>query len=533
MIGGVLVIAVLLTRWTVTLSSDTIEKDELQNLTMAYNFAMHNVLSLDPPEREPQDVGNLPPNVAIYLDDLSATNYREPLPCIVLGIYLKALKLLRGPISFGSLIQGSGARLAKFSNAIWGILLCLSVFATLKVLTGTYVLAAVGALVVGLNMDIDSLYTESAAAALLALVSFLSMMAIKTRHPLYYLLAGISMGALILTKAAFLYVSLALVVCFVSWLICRWRHGIHWRAIGLVLFLFGVTVVVGPWIGRNYYLFGTARVSERGGIVLMYRALKDQMSWTEYLGSFYYWAPRGSGLIGKILGFNAADLNKGGRLQRLNREQADGARNSDGAEGRAAGHDRSKLGMSWEVSTIGFAEDLAAEEAGLPEAAISYYHRARAERVRLAQELRQQGHPHPGSAADDQLQKQAMELILAHPIKHLLMMGPFLWRGAPFTAPILAFSAIIAIRLRRYDLIAYMLPAIAMVAFHVAVTHNIPRYNAPAQPITAVLFIGMAQALIIRAWQGYLGNQIRSVGRLLINQLMIRKLVVRLPNKRA
>jgi 4-amino-4-deoxy-L-arabinose transferase-like glycosyltransferase len=296
-------------------------------------------------------------------------------------------------------------------------------------------------------------------------------MAIKTRHPLYYFLAGLSMGALILTKAAFLYISLALVVCFAFWLICRWRHGIRWGVIGLLLFVFGVTVVVAPWMGRNYYLFGTASVSERGGGVLMMRALKDQMSWTECLGSFYVWAPEGSirNAVGKTLGFNEADLNKGGRLQRLNRDS--------------------------------FAEDLAAEEAGLPEAAISYYAQARAERVKLNKELQQQGVSHFKNAADVELQKHAMELILAHPIRHLFMTVPFLWRGAPFIAPLLAFFATIAIRRRRYDLIAYMLPAIAMVAFYAMATHNIPRYNVPAQPIVAVLIIDMTQALIIRIWQ--------------------------------
>jgi hypothetical protein len=137
----------------------------------------------------------------------------------------------------------------------------------------------------------------------------------------------------------------------------------------------------------------------------------------------------------------------------------------------------------------------------LPEAAISYYYRARAEREKLEQELQKQGHPHPGSAADIELQNHAMELILAHPIKHLLMIVPFLWRGAAFIAPLLAFFATIAIGRRRYDLIAYMLPAIAMVAFYAVATHNIPRYNEPAQPIVAVLVIEMGQALIIRMWQ--------------------------------
>jgi hypothetical protein len=482
-IGSLLVIVVLLIKWTDSLSNAPIQDDAAANLTMAYNFAMREVLSLDLLEQEVQDIGDLrgypvaqenDPKAAIqiHLDDLRPTNYREPLPPIVLGIYLKVLELVHGPISFGSLIKGSGARLAKSSNVIWGILLCLSVFATLRVLTGTNTLAAVGALVIGLNLDLDSLYTDLPAAALLALASHLSMMAIKTRHRLYYLLTGLTMGALTLTKAPFLYVSLALVVCFVFWLISQLSHGIQGRAIGLALFVFGVTVVLAPWMGRNYYIFGTTRPSERGGVILMMRALYDQMNWTEYLGSFYAWAPEGSirSALGKTLGFNEADLDKGGRLQRLKR--------------------------------YGFAEDLAAENAGLPEGAISYYRQARAERAKLERELQQLGYSHPESEADVELQNHAMKIILVHPIKHVLMTVPFLWRGAPFIAPLFAFFAAITIKRRRYDLIAYMLPAIAMVAFYAAASHNIPRFNEPAQPIAAVLAIEMVQALIIRTRRG-------------------------------
>ena len=47
-----------------------------------------------------------------------------------------------------------------------------------------------------------------------------------------------------------------------------------------------------------------------------------------------------------------------------------------------------------------------------------------------------------------------------------------------------------------------MLPAIGMVIFYAVATHNIPRYGEPAEPVTVVLVILMAQALIIRAWQG-------------------------------
>ena len=44
-----------------------------------------------------------------------------------------------------------------------------------------------------------------------------------------------------------------------------------------------------------------------------------------------------------------------------------------------------------------------------------------------------------------------------------------------------------------------MLSAIAMVTFYAIATHNIPRYNEPAQPVAVALVIAMAQAVIVVA----------------------------------
>jgi 4-amino-4-deoxy-L-arabinose transferase-like glycosyltransferase len=353
----------------------------------------------------------------------------------------------------------------------------LSVLAALRVLTGSSILALIGTFIVGANLDVDTLSTELPAAALLALVSFLAMMAVKTRLPLYYGFAGLSLGALILTKGAFFYVSLGLITCLVLWSFFQWCRSVQVTALGPVLFVLGILLVIGPWVARNYSISGDLVITERGGGVLLIRALQDQMNRTEYLGSFYVWAPNGwiKRTVGNVLGFGRDDLKRGGRLQRLNRS------------GRA------------EFA----AEDRAAYSAGLPEAAISYYRRAGAEWQKIYLQLWQQGHPHPESAAEQEVQKRAVELIRAHPLRHIAMTLPFLWRGAPFIAPLLALFALAAMLWRRYDLIVYMLPAIGSVAFHAFATHNLPRYNAPAWPIITVLAVVLAQVLAFRIWQRF------------------------------
>ena len=105
---------VVLCRWFTLPSGDPIEEDAYENLSIAYNLAFHDVISLGEMKKG--------------LPDLRPTNYREPLPPFILSLYLKALQRFQGPLTLDFLEKGSGARLAKLSNIFWGIVLCLSVF---------------------------------------------------------------------------------------------------------------------------------------------------------------------------------------------------------------------------------------------------------------------------------------------------------------------------------------------------------------------------------------------------------------------
>ena len=171
----------------------------------------------------------------------------------------------------------------------------------------------------------NNLLTEPHAAALLTLASYLGIVAVSRRHALYFGLAGICFGALALTKAPAFYVTIVLAVLLLGWSLwqLRWPTGTRSvRIPSVIAFVLGVALTTGPWMLRNYVLLDSMEiVGEAAPVVLMVRAAKNKMSWTEYRGSFYAWAP--NGLLRKaasaLSGFTEADLGRGGRLQRLNR----------------------------------------------------------------------------------------------------------------------------------------------------------------------------------------------------------------------
>src|SRR5690606_7679439 len=188
---------------------------------------------------------------------------------------------------------------------------------------------------------------------------------------------------------------------------------------------------------RNHAYFGEFGISERAGVVLMQRAVMNELTPEEYLGALYLFAPNEplEKLVAKITGFGPGDLEKGGRLQRLN-------------HGKVSG----------------FPEDLSAERAGLPEKTITYHRRARAWRVKLASEYRAAGHPNPMAAADDELKRRAMILIKENLSQHIAFIPLGIWRGAFVTTPILLLTLLYGLHARRVDVSLAVLPSVGMIA---------------------------------------------------------------------
>lgn len=449
-----LVALIIAAKWGISIKDDHIGSDADHNIEMAYNLVMHGVLSAS---TEDLDGDGRP----------KPTNYREPVPSLGIAPLIAYAAIIDGPKDLSYFKKGNGAKFLKYSNMFWGTLMCIGVAAALWALTGSLFAAAAAALAAGTTLEANSYITESPAAALLALVSLFFMLAVKHGRARDFALAGLCLGALILAKAAFQFVAIVLFAGLALWLASRVYRGVssaRSAALNTALFGLAIGVVVGPWMARNYVYLGSPQITQRGGIVLLTRAIKNQMTPTEYIGAFYVWAPSNlRGTMGRLLGFGPEDMQKGGRLQRLNRNESDF-----------------------------LASDKIADSTGHPENAISYYRQARAERVKLKLQLRSEGVPQAAMRGDNILQKRAMEMILADPLKHLATTLPFLWRGAAHEAPILGMVALLALWWRRSDLFAYAMPAILMIAFYTLLSHNIPRYN---DPVFAVQFAAVIAAL--------------------------------------
>jgi hypothetical protein len=133
--------------------------------------------------------------------------------------------------------------------------------------------------------------------------------------------------------------------------------------------------------------------------------------------------------------------------------------------------------------------------AGKPDEAVSFYRKARAERVRLEMNLAAQGVDEPTVEADRALQKRALEMIENDFGRHLAMTIPFLWRGALTTSVVLMLCWLHALAARRTDFAIFLLPASGTVAFYALFTHFILRYSVPIVPVAAVAGVVLTAAL--------------------------------------
>lgn len=436
-------------------SGAQVEKDAFQNLSMAYNLVHHGVMSIDT-ETDPEA--------------LRPSRYREPLPVLVIAAFLVAFEDELGNQSLFDLSDGKGAKLLKYSNLLWGALLLAVVALSTWHLTGSRWMAGWAILLSywPLNLHYDELYTEVPAAALIALVSYLCWRALLLRRRWLFFALGLSFGALLLTKASFLYVAMALVMIYIGAELYFGRTPERRRAllVAVVTTIAGTVVLLAPWMIRNQIELGSPNIADRGGAVLMTRAVKNGMTWHEYIGSFYVYAPYPlRPLTGWLTGHKPRDLEAGGDLERLRRRANEG--------------------------------DLLAAEEGRIEDCISYYYRAKAMRAPLVAKLTAEGHPNPIPEADAMLQDEAIRMILADPLKHIAMIVPFIYRGALFMFPFFCFMLFYAWRRRDGPLAAFVLPSLGLIGFYGVFSHFIPRYADPSAPVVAVCIV----VLVHRWWE--------------------------------
>jgi hypothetical protein len=455
--------------------SEDSSTDGLQNLRAAYNLAYHGVIS----QGEEMD---------------GPSNYREPLPIIFLAAHIKSHPLLTSGQTLKTINEGKAIAAVKQHNLFWAVLcmvgVAITVVLAIPLPTGGFI-TAIPAVYLTKRLFlqgpsiIDQLYTEIQAATLLVWASVTLIAALKTMRPVWYFLTGAVLGALALTKALFLYGAAGLMFVLLAAYLVRVPIGGRLKMVQLIGWIgVGLTVIVAPWIARNYYHFNAFTVSERGGIILLTRAIKNQMNSEELRGAFFAYSPAVIRTwIGERLGFSSEDLRQGGRLQRLDRESS--------AE-----------------------RDLEAERLGRPEDAVSFYRSARAERVAARSYWQSQGVDNPGTIADNELQRKAVHMIIADPVDHLRTTPAFLWRGiwaidsqsvSPEFAVLfnaLAFVALVGmglggLSLRNAWMSGVAAMSVVMIILYAIASHFIPRYAAPMIPNMIIAFVLVVQKTLV------------------------------------
>jgi hypothetical protein len=443
----------LLIVWTRQINGAPVERDANQTVRMAVNLARHGVMSLD----------ESPP--------YTPTDYREPVPVLACALGVKIIDGIFGPAPEDAYFSGERVKYLKYQNVLWLSLLTVATFWAALELTSSFALGLIAVVLVNLpfaggplDMHLtNDLYSEIVASAFFMLASVCLALGFSRRRLGYLALAGLLFGVVTLTKAAVLYTFVGVVVLLPCFYLLQ-RYPLRVAARDLIVIVIAFACVVAPYMYRNHLQLGSFQLSQRAGVVLMYRALKDQMTPLEYKGSFYVWAPNSvRPMAGKLLGFTPADLRRGGRLQRLNiSEDADFAK-----------------------------DDIAAERAGRPDLSLTYYRKARAERTQIEMQLTQAGHPQAELEGDEILRKRAAAMIMAQPGRWLALTVPFLWRGATLVFPILLIALALGLRRRRYDLALFALPAFGLVMFYGLFSQFIARYGVPAHEVAMVVLMAL------------------------------------------
>jgi len=437
--------------WSWRITDAAVVKDAGQNLRMALNLSRTGTISLsEAPPMEP-------------------SMQREPLPAVSGALAVRAVDILLGPAPASQYFQGRRAALLKYQNVPWLGLLSAVIFMIGWRLGLTFWLSLLCVLLANLQLlnawyglcMLDSLLTESSAAALLALGSLLLAQGVCSDRLRQVAYAGLCFGLLALVKAACLYMALGVAIALPGLaLLLRGSVGSAARQ-GAVLGAVAALVVL-PWMMRNYQSVGYFDIAGRGGEALYDRAVLDQMTSDEYVGSLYAWAPYPlGGVIRRLLGYSKDDFKQGGRLQRLNEES-----NSSFA-----------------------ARDEAAELAGRPQDTLTYYRRGRAERVILVRDLVAAGNPQPDIAADRELKKRALAVIRQHPLRHAALSLTLLWRGGIVAFVPLAVALGYALKRRRTELALIVLPSFALILFYTLFANFETRYAMPSYPIVACVLV--------------------------------------------
>ncbi len=329
-------------------------------------------------------------------------------------------------------------KVIKYVQAFLLLLACFMAMYLARELTGKMAFAHAAFIITAIHpflyRYVNRYYSELFAAFLIVLFTTLFYLCVKHRRRSLFMLAGLVLGVLTLTKAQWYYIA---PVCIAYFALVGFMDRPARRAlfIGALIFTLCFTAVVAPWKQRNEAQFGRAFITERAGIALDLRSRYVAMTNNENLASFLYWT-------------------RTHRLRDLLPKLMDPA-------------DYANL----------------IRETGYYQAALMRSGELEAE--------------YPRAVADKMQFTEAAERILSNPWGYIKTLPALTYRGlvdgnlSIFNIIIHALfwvAAISALKRKRWDHLAIFLPMSMLVAFNSLVTHNISRYNATG---TVILVVGL------------------------------------------
>ena len=473
------ILLMLCIKATMKIDAMPISGDGFDNIKLSYHLAFHNVISMGYKDENGQ---------------LMPSNLREPLPILLSAVWIKSIPILANSNSFDDLIHGKKLILLKVQNVIYVALTIIGTFLfayeILKSYTNSKVSLFVSAIAALISfycihiIYVTTLLTEFQAAFLIVWFSWSWLKAWHSRSNYWYVTSGILLGCLILTKAAFLYisiVSITFIFLFIALFVNDKKSSLKQLLI-LVLAL----VTIAPWYIRNYISIGVWELAQRGPVVLMTRAYKSNLTADEFKGAFYAYAPLSlKKVMRNITGFSAIDRFDGGRLQRLSRFPAG---------------------------------DSVKRDLGDEDGAISYYMKATTHFNNIHKKYSQKiKDPIKARiAADHVAQNEAIEMIKTNMIGHLKSTLVFAWRGAwpcntvdgrwsagakltrqPIWQEILPFLGLISIFAffingvfkKNAPVVITTLFGVSTFIFYSLATHFIPRYSEMFIAVWVVCFV--------------------------------------------
>jgi len=445
-------------RTTNYLTNNSLTADAKQNAVTAHHVVNHGIWGYSE-----VDTANPRP-----------TMQREPVPILVISTLLLLHPSFAEPYTIQDIVGGHLTKTIKLVNVFWRFLVVFFIFLLCFELFPSPTIAGVVALITVVVSDltfmsigpfVDRLYTELPAAALLLATSWCAVRFVHDENKSRAVALGVAMGILALTKAAFFYIGIVFILLlFLPERLKLARQTDH-QPLRQLRVTYGVLMAaflatLSPWVIRNSITNGTPGIVNRAEDVLGLRMLLTEQG---PLAMIYFSSPSPlKQRLGGTLGYSSADLKDGGRL--------DGIR---------------------------FAKQRRGE---------IYKARMEAEGYK--------GNVKPW------LRRAVFFSIVHDPLLYLQSVGVFAYRGIWFMHPSgllkdlepMTFYVLSAISVlcflgvflggliaRNKELIAAFGMGAGAFLFHSALTHAIPRYNAPLTPLVIISVLWLCLVFVDRA----------------------------------